>query len=645
MTTNRRLQLLALFAPRTEIWILLVGLVCTGFGKFIIVQRQNPPQLPVELFPVLLPDFLFFSSVFLFINALYLFRPSKGIIRFNLLFVGLICLWSVLNAVWLIASGVQLQPGILLVLLRGLVQLWPIAQAYLANRLWKFLFLAIAAIVTSVAFIRYFCSPGAVAPARLSSARKVVFSALLVIILIIAQGFSSGQTKIGFAREVLGFSSHWYALTSIIRTTSKDDDHVQYSRKIPRVGERQLTCPNYPPEQLPNIVMIFLESISDSISLSAPNDLMPTFKQIACQSVRFKRTYTVLPYTTKAFWAVFTGTMPTVQEDYVEAIPMKPPYESLPSILRRLGYRSAFFEMSKGSFECAPGLFANLGFDWAWFRENLQDKSAYLGYMSGDDCRIIAPAFEWVSQSSRPFLLAMITTVSHDPYDVPEWFDKPAETPYEKYLQTVRFNDYFLGRICDKLKKLKLEDNTILCILGDHGTSFRVQQGRGRWVPYEEVICVPWVIRWPGHIEPGKCIDQPCSQIDVTPTILRLIGFDISKAEFEGQDAFESLPSKRRLYFSSWYPDSPAGFLEGNRKIVYWPYLDKSFEYDLASDPNETKPIVLEPEKTEEIKQDILNWQKKSRIMIDAKRHTEDFLFDHWQTFSAGRCAWAYYVP
>jgi hypothetical protein len=332
-------------------------------------------------------------------------------------------------------------------------------------------------------------------------------------------------------------------------------------------------------------------------------------------------------------------------EDYVEAVPMNPAYEGLPSILRRVGYRSAFFEMSKGSFECAPGFFANLSFDWAWFRENLEDPSAHLGYMSGDDCRMIAPAFEWVSQSSKPFFLMTITSVSHDPYDVPSRFDKPAKTPYEKYIQTVRFNDHFLAQICEKLKELNLENNTILCVLGDHGTSFRVQQGRGRWVPYEEVIRVPWLIRWPGHIETGKRINWPCSQLDVTPTILKLIGFDILKAGFEGKDAFAPSEPNRRLYFSSWYPESPAGFVEGSRKVVYWPYLDKVFEFDLIADPNEKNPKIVSLEQAKQIKQDILNWQKKSQILIDARRHTEDFLFGHWQTFSAGRCAWAYYVP
>ena len=109
--------------------------------------------------------------------------------------------------------------------------------------------------------------------------------------------------------------------------------------------------------------------------------------------------------------------------------------------------------------------------------------------------------------------------------------------------------------------------------------------------------------------------------------------------------AFTETETDRRLYFSSWYSDSPMGFVEGDRKVVYWPYPDKVFEYNLAMDSRENNPLKLSDEKAERIKQEILKWQYQSQIMIDAKRYTEDFLYSHWRTFSVGRSAWAYYVP
>ena len=101
----------------------------------------------------------------------------------------------------------------------------------------------------------------------------------------------------------------------------------------------------------------------------------------------------------------------------------------------------------------------------------------------------------------------------------------------------------------------------------------------------------------------------------------------------------------RRLYFSSWYPESPIGFVEGRRKVVYWPYPDKVFEYDLAMDPGEEDPRRIDPPASEAVKADILDWQGTSQIVIDPRRYTDDLLYEHWRTFSAGRKAWAYYVP
>ena len=187
-------------------------------------------------------------------------------------------------------------------------------------------------------------------------------------------------------------------------------------------------------------------------------------------------------------------------------------------------------------------------------------------------------------------------------------------------------------------------ENTLLCVMGDHGTTFRSEMDFARWRPYEEVIRVPWVIHWPGHVEAGRKIDWPCSQLDVTPTILSLLGFDISRAGFEGRDELVEGEADRRMYFSSWYSERPIGFVEGERKVVYWPYVDKVFEYDLGEDPGEDRPLKVEGERAERAKREIMDWQNTSQMVIDPRRQTEDFVYDHWRTLSAGSSGWAYYL-
>jgi arylsulfatase A-like enzyme len=142
-----------------------------------------------------------------------------------------------------------------------------------------------------------------------------------------------------------------------------------------------------------------------------------------------------------------------------------------------------------------------------------------------------------------PFLLTMITSVAHDPFVLPSWY---GETPKDRpaaYAKAVEYTDAFVGEVLNRLDALSLTGDTIVCVLGDHGESLRPETKRGRWIPYEEVIRVPWLMRWPGRLAGGQRISWPCSQMDVTPTILRVLGCDIGEAGFDGRDALQTRPT------------------------------------------------------------------------------------------------------
>jgi phosphoglycerol transferase MdoB-like AlkP superfamily enzyme len=302
--------------------------------------------------------------------------------------------------------------------------------------------------------------------------------------------------------------------------------------------------------------------------------------------------------------------------------------------------------MADGYFGCEPGLLSNMGWDWAWFFENLQDESARLGYLSGDDFRMLGPMFDWVDEADSPFLLTMITTVSHDPFTVPKSFDEhPSEDRNGQYLRAVEYGDRFLAAAIERLEMRGMLENTVLCVLGDHGECFRADARGGRWVPYEEVVRIPWVIRWPHHVDAGSKIDSMSWQADVTPTILSLLGWDVSHAEFDGRDAMVAPDDSRKIYFNSWYKDSPVGYVQGDRKLVYWPYLDSLFEYDLSSDPEELAPVEVNGiGKNLEVRE-ICKWRDQSRFMVEPQRFRERKLYGHWVTMSSGSSSWAFFVP
>lgn len=168
------------------------------------------------------------------------------------------------------------------------------------------------------------------------------------------------------------------------------------SREIHYAGERKISLPPNIEKKHPNVVLVLLENIPYcGTSLAKPQlNITPHLQQLVVEGTEFVSTHTVIPQTTKAFGTVFTGSRPMIESTFLEAVPAETPYESLASILARAGYRCGFFERSKGSFECGPGLFWNLSFDWAWFRKNMEDPSVHLGRLGGDDYRAIEPAFQ-----------------------------------------------------------------------------------------------------------------------------------------------------------------------------------------------------------------------------------------------------------
>lgn len=98
----------------------------------------------------------------------------------------------------------------------------------------------------------------------------------------------------------------------------------------------------------------------------------------------------------------------------------------------------------------------------------------------------------------------------------------------DKYRATLQLVDAQVGRLIDALQSRGLWERTIVVFVSDHGEGLgedpRLPENHGR-VLYNELIHVPLAIRLPG--QPGRRIDDPVSVLDITPTILQLIGAKI----------------------------------------------------------------------------------------------------------------------
>lgn len=84
--------------------------------------------------------------------------------------------------------------------------------------------------------------------------------------------------------------------------------------------------------------------------------------------------------------------------------------------------------------------------------------------------------------------------------------------------------DVWIGKILDKLDEYELTDSTLVIFVSDHGEMLGAHGLRGKFNFYEESVRVPFLIRYPGKIEPGQVISTPVSTLNIFPTILDYAG-------------------------------------------------------------------------------------------------------------------------
>jgi hypothetical protein len=132
--------------------------------------------------------------------------------------------------------------------------------------------------------------------------------------------------------------------------------------------------------------------------------------------------------------------------------------------------------------------------------------------------------------------------------------------------------------------------------------------------------------------------------MDVTPTILALLGYGIDEAGFEGKNALGPLDPNRRHYFSCW-GRGPRGYVEGTTKFVVNPRSGTVVRYDLAADPLEASPVSVDEAEAERVIKAVERWQEEMMLSFPAKRFTKRLLFDHWVSWSSARNCWSYYRP
>jgi arylsulfatase A len=235
-----------------------------------------------------------------------------------------------------------------------------------------------------------------------------------------------------------------------------------------------------------------------------------------------------------------------------------------------------------------------------------------------------AEALRYVrDHKDKPFFLYLPFTIPHVAMQVPdealeEYKDWP-ETPYTggrgytphprpraAHAARVSRLDRSVGRLMDLLAELRLDQNTIVMFSSDNGSidavgghDLKFFEGNGslrgqKGDLYEGGIRVPFLVRWPGHVQPGSTVDTPGAFWDLLPTLCAAAGAEAPK-DVDGLD----LHGPARHAFFYWEFPSYGGqqaVRMGNWKGIRTDLLKGKLTpvqlYDLATDVGETMDVA-----------------------------------------------------
>ena len=200
--------------------------------------------------------------------------------------------------------------------------------------------------------------------------------------------------------------------------------------------------------------------------------------------------------------------------------------------------------------------------------------------------------------------------------------------------------DAYVGEVLALLKEKGLDDNTIVIFTSDNGPheeggadpAFFGRDGKLRGLKrqcYEGGIRVPFIVRWPGHVEAGVTNDHQLAFYDVMPTFCDLIGvknyvkkYRSKKKDTDYFDGVSFAPtllgkeSQQEHDFLYWEFEETdqIGVRMGDWKLVV--KRGKPYLYNLADDIHEDNDVAdSNPEIVEKMK------------AIIAEQHTESELF------------------
>jgi arylsulfatase A-like enzyme len=358
-------------------------------------------------------------------------------------------------------------------------------------------------------------------------------------------------------------------------------------------------------QKIKNVIFLVLESTPwEYVGLySNTIKATPFLDSYKNNAAVFDNMYAHIPSTNKSMFSFLCSSYPEISFKSFTVENPGIPLPSIPSELKKYGYRSAFFNSGDNQYQNAGGFLKGRDFDVvedfhnsSCNKEVFKDKRYSKHNLDGvDDSCLSVRLFNWLgTDTAKPFFAMMWTFQTHYPYFIsgqPKEYNT-GNPSLDKYLNALHRADETIKQIVEGLSQRGLLESTLIVISGDHGEAFgRHEQTTHASGIYEENLHVPFILINP-FLFKGERITTLGGISDIAPTIFSVLNKPMPEL-WEGENLF-SVNRRKRVYFFNPYSDYLFGLREDNWKLIY-DATDNTYKlFDLAKDPQETKDISNE---------------------------------------------------
>jgi arylsulfatase A-like enzyme len=410
----------------------------------------------------------------------------------------------------------------------------------------------------------------------------------------------------------------------------------------------------------PNILLISIDSLrADHLhSYGYARQTSPNIDALAADGAAFETVISPTSWTLPAHMTLMTSLAPEEHGVITNRLRLGANVDTLPMRLQRAGYTTAGFV----SATYLDGIYGfSRGFD-EYDDYTLLRVAGEKSRAAVTSRQVAHRAIDFLQQraaarDARPFFLFLHFFDVHYNYNPPQpfarMFDRGYAGPATGDIDSIRrgmasrdlnhdvalydgeiaWVDANIGSILATLRRLGIDDNTIVAITSDHGEEF-LEHGQAAHYKtlYDEVLRVPLVIRYPGHVIAGRKVEGQVRLMDVAPTLLMLAGIPVAKPR--GGTQARSLACLLTSLGPRSAPVLPAfGDLRGEvasvrtggAKLIRNLRTHREEFYDLASDPGErTNLDALEQTQRDQLRVILDRWRSATTKSSNSQADLDD---------------------